>query len=178
MTGFLATRWGLDAVDLALEQKWGIMLCLNGTDITDVPLASALGNLLTVLLEARFKEAEAGLPALTTDLCLRACSWKAWGIDDAVISKCRRGGPMNGIFELFTDGQANVRFRLVDSEGRELAVSCSYVDKDSAVQGISHVRECAGMGLVQDHCSPMTPADTKPAGSRVPANGRMSRAAE
>ncbi len=90
----------------------------------------------------------------------------------------QKGGPMNGIFELFTDGQANVRFRLVDSEGRELAVSCSYVDKDSAVQGISHVRECAGMGLVRDHCSPMTPADTKPEGSRVPVNGRMSRAAE
>ncbi|WP_024820819.1 YegP family protein [Arthrobacter sp. 31Y] len=74
---------------------------------------------------------------------------------------------MTGIFELFTDGQANVRFRLVDSEGRELAVSCSYVDKDSAVRGISRVRECAGMGLVQDHCLPMSPADTKTADSRL-----------
>lgn len=89
------------------------------------------------------------------------------GTDDAVISKCRKGGPVTGIFELFTDGQANVRFRLVDSEGRELAVSCSYVDKDSAVRGISRVRECAGMGLVQDHCLPMSPADTKTADSRL-----------
>lgn len=85
---------------------------------------------------------------------------------------------MNGIFELFTDGQAKIRFRLVDSVGRELAVSCSYVDKDSAVQGISQVRECAGMGLVQDHCSPVTPAVTDPAGSRAPSKGQMGRAAE
>lgn len=85
---------------------------------------------------------------------------------------------MNGIFELFTDGNANVRFRLVDSEGRELAVSCSYVDKDSAVQGISQVRECAGMGLVQDHCSPTMHADTKSSGGRIPADGQMRRAAE
>ncbi len=85
---------------------------------------------------------------------------------------------MNGNFELFTDGQARIRFRLVDPEGRELAVSCSYEDKDSAVQGISHVRECAGMGLVQDHCSPTTPADMEPAISLASADGQMRWADE
>ena len=58
-----------------------------------------------------------------------------------------------GTFELFTDGQANVRFRLMDAVGRELAVSCAFLDVDAAVRGISAVRECAGMGLIEDHCS-------------------------
>ncbi|MDR6436671.1 6-phosphofructokinase 1 [Paenarthrobacter nicotinovorans] len=54
----LATRLGMAAVALALEQQWGTMVSLNGTDITNVPLASALVDLKTVP-EARFVEAEA-----------------------------------------------------------------------------------------------------------------------
>ena len=54
----LATRLGMAAVGLASAGKWGTMVSLKGTDITDVPLASALGDLKTVP-ESRFKEAEA-----------------------------------------------------------------------------------------------------------------------
>ncbi len=54
----LATRLGMAAVGLAYAGRWGTMVSLKGTDITDVPLASALGDLKTVP-EARYKEAEA-----------------------------------------------------------------------------------------------------------------------
>ncbi|WP_091466989.1 6-phosphofructokinase [Paenarthrobacter nitroguajacolicus] len=54
----LATRLGMAAVTLAVEHKWSTMVSLKGTDITNVPLSSALGDLKTVP-EARFKEAEA-----------------------------------------------------------------------------------------------------------------------
>jgi 6-phosphofructokinase 1 len=44
----LATRFGVRAADLVAQQRYGVMVSLQGTRITDVPLASATGTLKTV----------------------------------------------------------------------------------------------------------------------------------
>jgi 6-phosphofructokinase 1 len=44
----LATRFGIHAADLAKERRFGVMVSLQGTRITDVPLAEATGALKTV----------------------------------------------------------------------------------------------------------------------------------
>ena len=44
----LATRLGLAAVDAIVEQAWGRMVALKGTDIVRVPFEDALGELNTV----------------------------------------------------------------------------------------------------------------------------------
>jgi phosphofructokinase-like protein len=54
----LATRFGLHAADAVHDGAYGTMVALNGTDITRVPLAEAVGTLKTVPLE-RYAEAEA-----------------------------------------------------------------------------------------------------------------------
>lgn len=59
---------------------------------------------------------------------------------------------MAGTFELFTDGDAHVRFRLVAADGTVLALSAAYGDKRAAAAAITDVRECAGTGLIQDRC--------------------------
>jgi 6-phosphofructokinase 1 len=53
----LATRFGLHAVDAAHEGKSGVMVALRGTDIVQVPLSAATGELKTVPVE-RYREAE------------------------------------------------------------------------------------------------------------------------
>ncbi|MDD1475510.1 YegP family protein [Arthrobacter sp. H16F315] len=57
---------------------------------------------------------------------------------------------MAGQFEIFTDAEAKVRFRLLGADGSVLAISRSFEDKRSAVAGITAVRECAGTGLVKE----------------------------
>ncbi|TBN58212.1 ATP-dependent 6-phosphofructokinase [Glaciihabitans arcticus] len=53
----LATRLGMAALELAIEQKWGYMVALRGTDIVNVSFADALGTLKTVPQE-RYDEAK------------------------------------------------------------------------------------------------------------------------
>lgn len=65
---------------------------------------------------------------------------------------------MAGLFELFTDFHSRVRFRLLAPDGTVLAISEAYGDKRAAVAAITGVRECAGTGLIQDHC-PDNPPD-------------------
>ncbi|MEQ4520976.1 YegP family protein [Pseudarthrobacter sp. B907] len=60
---------------------------------------------------------------------------------------------MAGTFELFTDRQSHVRFRLLAPDGTVLAHSRVFGDKDAAAAAITDVRECAGTGLIQDHCA-------------------------
>jgi 6-phosphofructokinase 1 len=45
---FLATRFGLHAVDAAHEEDWGVMVALRGTEIVRVPLAEATKELKLV----------------------------------------------------------------------------------------------------------------------------------
>ena len=40
---FLATRFGVAAVELVAQEKFGMMVCLRGNEITSVPLEEALG---------------------------------------------------------------------------------------------------------------------------------------
>lgn len=64
---------------------------------------------------------------------------------------------MAGTFELFTDFQAHIRFRLLSTDGTVLALSPAFGDKEAAAAAITNVRECAGTGLIQDHCTALTP---------------------
>lgn len=57
---------------------------------------------------------------------------------------------MAGQFEIFTDAEANVRFRLLGADGTVLAISKPYEDKRAAADGIMAVRECAGTGLIKE----------------------------
>ncbi|MET3946866.1 uncharacterized protein YegP (UPF0339 family) [Arthrobacter sp. UYCu512] len=57
---------------------------------------------------------------------------------------------MAGQFEIFTDAEANVRFRLLGADGTVLAISRPFEDKQSAAEGIMAVRECAGTGLIKE----------------------------
>jgi uncharacterized protein YegP (UPF0339 family) len=62
---------------------------------------------------------------------------------------------MAGQFEIFTDAESNVRFRLLGADGTVLATSRAFDDKQSAADGIMAVRECAGTGLIkEDRSSP------------------------
>ncbi|MFV0318759.1 MAG: ATP-dependent 6-phosphofructokinase, partial [Microbacterium sp.] len=54
----LATRLGLHAADAVMDEAWGQMVALRGTDIERVPFADALGELNTVPLY-RYEEAAA-----------------------------------------------------------------------------------------------------------------------
>ncbi|WP_461172690.1 DUF1508 domain-containing protein [Arthrobacter sp. Z1-9] len=60
---------------------------------------------------------------------------------------------MTGKFELFIDEHASYAFRLKSHDGAVVAVSGPYPSKESAVQGIRDVRECAATGLISDQCS-------------------------
>jgi phosphofructokinase-like protein len=44
----IASRFGVKAMDLILEKKFGYMACLRGTDVVEVPLSVAVGSLKTV----------------------------------------------------------------------------------------------------------------------------------
>jgi 6-phosphofructokinase 1 len=52
----LATRLGMAAIDSVMNEEWGTMVSLRGTDIVNVPFADALGGLKTVPQE-RYEEA-------------------------------------------------------------------------------------------------------------------------
>jgi phosphofructokinase-like protein len=52
----LATRYGLAAIDAVINERWGRMVSLSGTSITDVALEDALGKLNTVP-QSRYDEA-------------------------------------------------------------------------------------------------------------------------
>jgi ATP-dependent phosphofructokinase / diphosphate-dependent phosphofructokinase len=52
----LATRYGMAAVDSVLEEHWGRMVALRGTQIVHVPFEDALGRLKTVP-QSRYDEA-------------------------------------------------------------------------------------------------------------------------
>ena len=45
---FLATRFGLKAMELVLDKKFGYMASLKGTEVTAVPIQDAVGTLKTV----------------------------------------------------------------------------------------------------------------------------------
>ena len=57
---------------------------------------------------------------------------------------------MAGQFEIFTDAESNVRFRLLAADGTVLAISTAFDDKRQAADGIMAVRECAGTGLIRE----------------------------
>lgn len=57
---------------------------------------------------------------------------------------------MAGRFELFLDADARYRFRLMMPDGKVMAVSRDFDDKQSAVAAIAAVREYAGTGLITD----------------------------
>ncbi|SDL75589.1 DUF1508 domain-containing protein [Arthrobacter sp. ok362] len=57
---------------------------------------------------------------------------------------------MAGQFEIFTDAESNVRFRLLAGDGTVLAVSTAFDDKRQAANAIMAVRECAGTGLIRE----------------------------
>ncbi|MDN4644251.1 YegP family protein [Arthrobacter sp. PsM3] len=57
---------------------------------------------------------------------------------------------MAGQFEIFTDAEDSVRFRLLGADGTVLAISKAFDDKQSAAVGIMAVRECAGTGLIKE----------------------------
>ncbi len=45
---WLATRFGLHAIDAVHDEAWGQMVALHGTDIARVPLTEATGTLKVV----------------------------------------------------------------------------------------------------------------------------------
>ena len=57
---------------------------------------------------------------------------------------------MAGLFELFIDAQAHVRFRLTAPDGTVMAVSKAFDDIPAAVAGIAAVREYAGSPRLGD----------------------------
>jgi uncharacterized protein YegP (UPF0339 family) len=57
---------------------------------------------------------------------------------------------MAGQFEIFTDADSNVRFRLLAADGTVLAISTAFDDKRQAANAIMAVRECAGTGLIRE----------------------------
>lgn len=57
---------------------------------------------------------------------------------------------MAGMFELFLDDDAKFRFQLTAPDGTVMAVSRAFSNKEEAVEGITAVREYAGMGHVRD----------------------------
>ncbi len=52
----LSTRLGLAAIDSVVEERWGRMVALKGTDIVHVSFDEALGELKTVPQD-RYEEA-------------------------------------------------------------------------------------------------------------------------
>lgn len=60
-TGFdrvLATRFGMNVVDLVHDKEWGRMVALRGTDVVRVDFAEALDHGLKTVPEARWNEAK------------------------------------------------------------------------------------------------------------------------
>ena len=83
---------------------------------------------------------------------------------------------MAGQFELFTDAESHIRFRLVDKDGSVLAVSTPFEDKRAAADAIRAVRECAGTGLIQEVRSSPWAASSRNAGLPSPSHRRHRHA--
>lgn len=80
---------------------------------------------------------------------------------------------MAGKFEIFTDTESNVRFRLVTDDGTVLVTSRAFEDKQSAADGIRAVRECAGTGLIAEvRSGPWGGSDRLRRGIPTPAHRR------
>lgn len=86
---------------------------------------------------------------------------------------------MAGIFELFVDAEAHIRFQLKAPDGTVIAVSRAFEDKPAAVAGIAATRECAGTGLITDLSKTATRPDRStdaPASSVPPAPRTRTKA--
>jgi uncharacterized protein YegP (UPF0339 family) len=57
---------------------------------------------------------------------------------------------MAGRFEIYRDDEDQFRFRLTGDDGATLITSEPYQDKETTVDGINGIRECASMALVAD----------------------------
>jgi uncharacterized protein YegP (UPF0339 family) len=80
---------------------------------------------------------------------------------------------MAGQFEIFTDAESNVRFRLLAGDGTVLAISRAFEDKRQAANGIMAVRECAGTGLISEiRSTPWGGQRTSKNSSQAPASRR------
>jgi len=60
---------------------------------------------------------------------------------------------MAGHFELVTDPDGSCRVKLIDRQGRELAVSAPYGDRKAAVRGINAFRDVAATAAIKDRTS-------------------------
>ncbi|QYF91134.1 YegP family protein [Arthrobacter sp. PAMC25284] len=83
---------------------------------------------------------------------------------------------MAGQFELFTDAESRIRFRLVAKDGSVLAVSTPFEDKRAAADAIRAVRECAGTGLIKEVRSSPWAGSSQNSGSPSPAHRRHRHA--
>ena len=57
----LGQRYGLHAIDMVHQQKWGRIAVLHGTDITDIPIKEAIST--NRRLDQRFFDVIADLEA-------------------------------------------------------------------------------------------------------------------
>ncbi|WP_427017567.1 YegP family protein [Pseudarthrobacter sp. P1] len=57
---------------------------------------------------------------------------------------------MDGRFEVFTDNDGSIRFRLTDVDGAGFVVSGGFQCTRDAALGVAIVREIAGTGLIVD----------------------------
>lgn len=57
---------------------------------------------------------------------------------------------MAGRFEIFRDEQQQLRFRLTGDDGATLMTSEPYDNKDTAVDGIDGIRNCASTAFITD----------------------------
>lgn len=69
---------------------------------------------------------------------------------------------MAGRFEIYTDDEHQLRFRLTGDDGATLMTSEPYGDKETAVDGINGIRNCASTALIAD----LTEAPTSSAGQQ------------
>ncbi len=76
---------------------------------------------------------------------------------------------MAGIFELFTDSEAAIRFRLLGSDGTVLATSERHDTKRTAAAAITMLRECAATGHIRDECKVVAQNPGSPAAENLPA---------
>ena len=53
----LSTRFGMGAVDLVAQRRWGQMVAANGTEIISIPMSAALKGLKKVPV-SRYDEAK------------------------------------------------------------------------------------------------------------------------
>jgi len=83
---------------------------------------------------------------------------------------------MAGMFELFIDAESAFRFRLTAPDGTVMAVSKPFTTKTDAVAGIAAVREYAGMGLITDACTEISPTKPRPHDRQVDQSAGFLRA--